>query len=87
MSYTTITKRVEVELDLDDVLEFIEDTDKDDINQILKAIRKDHPLTTMEDPVFEEVLKSDSWESRDKIAFLKTIFDNMSLEEMKNKLK
>lgn len=87
MTWVRRTKEVEVEIELDDVVEYIEDCDDSDLKDVVLAINKSRGIDIKSsDSVYEEVLSSDSWESRDKIAFLKTIFDKMSLDEMKRRL-
>jgi len=85
---SSVSKDKSVEIELEDVLDFIEFCDNDEAFKIVQAI-EDNPdlnIVPIKDPIYEEVLSSDSWESRDKIAFLKTIFEKTSLEEFKNKL-
>ena len=87
MTWVRRTKEVDVEIELDDVVAYIEDCDDDDLQELVLTIERERGIDmTAPDPIFDQVLKSDSWESRDKIAFLKTIFEKMSLDEMKRKL-
>lgn len=86
MTYVTVEKTIEIYLE--DVVGFIEECDDfEDIVEIVEKIKECHGIDVAEpDPLFDEILKSDSYESRDKIAFLKTIFNKMDLEEMKKRL-
>jgi len=86
--YKSVEVDVDVDIEFDDVISFIENCNEREAKDILIAVADNHKMTAdiAIDPIYDEVLSSDSWESRDKIAFLKTIFDKTSLEEFKNKL-
>jgi len=86
--YKSVEVDVDVDIEFDDVISFIEECNEREAKDILIAVAENHKMTAdiTIDPVYDEVLSSDSWESRDKIAFLKTIFEKMSLDEMKRRL-
>lgn len=77
-----ISKTVEVEVDIefDDIVEFIK---KDGLDSAEKQLLLSYIIP---DEIYSQVLQADDIEGREKIKFIKEIFNNFTLDELKIRL-
>jgi len=78
---------VEIEIELEDVLDFIDNADSDDIENIKEAISYNENDNDNDSDVYKRYLQVDNLYDREKALILKKAFKKYNLEQLIDMLK